>query len=128
MADKARSLLNKALLVLPKKDHIDLIKKFAQLEFKFGDPEKGCTTFESLVSNYFKRTDIWNIYVDMLVKQNQIDKARHVLERMAGLKLKLVKMRFIFKKFMDFERDYGTQQNRDALKTRVEDLLSNHFE
>ena len=55
---------------------MEVISKFGQLEFKFGDPEKGCSTFESIVCNDFKRTDIWSIYVDMLVKQDQIEKAR----------------------------------------------------
>lgn len=45
-----------------------MISKFAQLEFKHGFPERGRTLFEGILSNYPKRVDIWNIYVDMETK------------------------------------------------------------
>ena len=42
--------------------------KFAQLEFKFGEPERGRTVFESVLSNYPKRVDLWSIYIDMMIR------------------------------------------------------------
>ena len=34
--------------------------------------------FESLVTSYPRRTDLWSVYVDMLVKSKQISQARFV--------------------------------------------------
>ena len=55
---------------------MDVIAKFAQLEFKFGEPEKGRTMFENLVMSYSKRTDLWSVYIDMMVKSGEIESAR----------------------------------------------------
>ena len=44
---------------------IKAICKFAQMEFKFGEAERGRTIFEGIVTNYPKRTDLWSIYLDM---------------------------------------------------------------
>ena len=44
---------------------IKAISKFAQMEFKFGEVERGRTIFEGIMSNYPKRADLWNIYCDM---------------------------------------------------------------
>ena len=45
-----------------------MFSKFAQLEFRFGEPERGKTMFEGLLSSYPKRVDVWSIYMDVLVK------------------------------------------------------------
>ena len=34
--------------------------------------------FESLVASYPRRTDLWCVYVDMLVRAGQIDQARYI--------------------------------------------------
>ena len=44
---------------------IKAICKFAQMEFKFGEVERGRTIFEGIVANYPKRTDLWSIYLDL---------------------------------------------------------------
>lgn len=44
------------------------INKFAQLEYKIGDPERGRTMFEGIISNYPKKIDIWSVYIDMEIK------------------------------------------------------------
>ena len=58
---------------------VEAISKFAQCEFKYGEKERGGTMFESLVTSYPRRTDLWSVYVDMLVKARQPDKARYAL-------------------------------------------------
>lgn len=45
-----------------------MINKFGQLEFKYGDKERAKTLYEKLLSSYPKRTDLWSIYIDMLIK------------------------------------------------------------
>lgn len=55
---------------------VEAISKFAQWEFKYGDKGRGGTMFESLIASYPRRTDLWCIYSDVLVKAGQLDKAR----------------------------------------------------
>ena len=56
------------LILLLFSSDIQTIVKFAVLEFKFGEPQRGQTVFESVLSNYPKRTDLWSIYIDMTIK------------------------------------------------------------
>ena len=59
---------------------IDLktISKFAQLEYKFGDPERGKTIFEGIVDSHPKRWDLWSIYLDMEAGQEDMASVRYV--------------------------------------------------
>ena len=58
---------------------VDVISRFAQYEFKYGEPERGRTMFESLLSSYPKRVDLWSVYADMLLKKGDLDAVRCVL-------------------------------------------------
>jgi rRNA biogenesis protein RRP5 len=51
--------------VLSKKEHIGIISKFGQLEFKYQRPESGRTMFEGIVNTYPKRMDIWTVYLNL---------------------------------------------------------------
>lgn len=53
-----------------------MVNKFAQLEFKYGDVERAKTMYDSLLFTYSNRTDIWSVYIDMLVKHEKIEDAR----------------------------------------------------
>jgi rRNA biogenesis protein RRP5 len=54
-----------------------MISKFGQIEFKDGDPERGRTIFEGIVSNYPKRIDQWNVYIDMELRAGDLDIIRY---------------------------------------------------
>ena len=41
--------------------------------YEVGEQEKGRTTFEAIISNYPKRTDIWNVYLDAEVKYAPVE-------------------------------------------------------
>jgi rRNA biogenesis protein RRP5 len=56
-----------------------MVNKFAQLEFKYGDIERGKTMYDSLLFTYQNRTDIWSVYIDMLVRHEKYDDARLVV-------------------------------------------------
>ena len=53
------------------------ISKFAQLEYKHGDPERGKTIFEGIVDSHPKRWDLWSIYMDMEAGQGNIQSLRY---------------------------------------------------
>ncbi|TPX48803.1 hypothetical protein SeLEV6574_g01820, partial [Synchytrium endobioticum] len=46
--EDARRLLQRCLLSLPKHKHVKTISKFAQMEFRHGDPERGRTIIEGI--------------------------------------------------------------------------------
>ena len=57
---------------------VTIILKFAQFEFKYGDIERGRTMFESLLSSYPRRVDLWCVYLDMMIQTNDITTVRLV--------------------------------------------------
>ncbi|XP_076167396.1 ribosomal RNA Processing 5 [Ptiloglossa arizonensis] len=111
LKDKSRHIMQRALQSLPASEHVNLITKFAILENKFGDKERAQTLFEQILCSYPKRVDIWSCYVDSLIKSNDIDIARKVLERAVVQTLPPRKMKSIFKKFISFEKQHGTRED-----------------
>lgn len=47
---------------------VDMIAKFAQLEFRYGDAERGRAMFDKVLTSYPKRTDLWSVFIDLMVK------------------------------------------------------------
>ena len=47
---------------------VNVISRFAQFEFKYGEAERGRTMFESILSSYPRRVDIWSVFIDMVLK------------------------------------------------------------
>lgn len=111
LKDKSRHIMQRALQSLPPSDHVNLMVRFAILENKYGDKERAQTLFEQILSSYPKRVDIWSCYVDTLVKSGDVDIARKVLERAVVQTLPPRKMRSLFKKFINFEEQHGTQED-----------------
>ncbi|KAM8805938.1 protein RRP5 homolog [Eudromia elegans] len=110
-------LLERALKALPTKEHVDVISKFAQLEFRLGDPERAKALFESTLSSYPKRTDIWSIYMDIMIKHGSQKEVRDIFERVIHLSLAPKRMKFFFKRYLDYEKKYGTAETVLAVKT-----------
>ncbi|XP_015437456.1 PREDICTED: protein RRP5 homolog [Dufourea novaeangliae] len=81
LKDKSRHIMQRALQSLPLAEHVNVMTKFALVENKFGNKERAQTLFEQILASYPKRVDIWSCYVDTLIKSNDIDIARKVLER-----------------------------------------------
>ena len=55
---------------------MEIISKFAHLENRLGEPERAQTLMEHILTTYPKRVDVWSSYVDMLVKNGQLESAR----------------------------------------------------
>lgn len=129
----ARRTLERALKSLEKRKHVPVISKFAQLEYKLGTPERGRTVFESLVGNFPKKLDLWNVYLDMETSQcrtaeedsktERTSATRTLFEKCTTLDLSSKKMKFIFKKWLNFEREFGDQQQRAAVKGKARDYV-----
>lgn len=117
--EAARKILPRSLKSLSKDNHVETIAKFAQMEFKHGEPERGKTMFENILSNYPKRTDLWSVYVDMVIKTGDIEAVRHLLDRVIHMKLSAKKMKFFFKKYLDFEKSHGDNKHAEYVKKKA---------
>jgi rRNA biogenesis protein RRP5 len=128
-APKARGLLSRALQSVPKNEHRLLTAKFAGLEFRSanGDPERGRTIFEGLVTEWPKWASGWDMWVDLersrlahledgKEKQEQVEKVRKLFERMAGQKMKKRRAKFVFKKWLEFEEKEGEEREVERVK------------
>ncbi|GAA5859805.1 hypothetical protein JCM8547_007035 [Rhodosporidiobolus lusitaniae] len=116
---EARELLPRSLKSLEKPDHVRTISKFAQLEFKLGDAERGRTIFEGIVDSYSKRLDLWFIYVDMEIKQRNVAGVRALFDRILTQRLSSKKGKSVFKKWLSFEKDFGDEEGVDRVKERA---------
>lgn len=55
---------------------VETIVQFALHEFKYGEPQRGQTMFESILTNYPKRSDLWSVYLDKMIKQGDVEPVR----------------------------------------------------
>lgn len=84
--------------------------------------------YDSLLHTYKNRTDLWSVYIDMLIKHNRIGDARDVFNRIICLNLSPKKMKFIFKKYMDFEKTHGTEDLVFKVKEMAQKYIENKTE
>ncbi|KAG8895576.1 rRNA biogenesis protein rrp5, partial [Tulasnella sp. 403] len=117
--DDARELLPRSLKSLEKRKHLKTITKFAQLEYQLGDPERGKTIFEGVISSHPKRLDLWSIYIDQEAKAENVDTVRHIFNRLIKLKLSSKKARSFFKKWLELERTIGDEDGAEVVKTKA---------
>ncbi|CAH6944398.1 protein RRP5 homolog [Phodopus roborovskii] len=112
-------VLQRALECLPTKEHVDVICKFAQLEFQLGDAERAKAMFENTLSTYPKRTDVWSVYIDMIIKHGSQKEVRDIFERVIHLSLAPKRMKFFFKRYLDYEKQHGTEKDVQAVKAKA---------
>lgn len=117
---------------------VEMINKFGQLEFKYGDKERAKTLYEKLLASYPKRTDLWSIYIDMLIKYDSdpvvaarydskrahtriacTAPSRSIFDRVLALNIPPKKMKFLIKKYLQFEKQHGTAADLNRAKERI---------
>lgn len=93
------------------------------MEFKYGTPERGRTIFEEILANYPKRVDIWNMYLDQEtsvfvqnMEKKNINRVQKLFNRVVSLKFSSKKMKFFFKKYLQFEQNHGTTEGEEQVK------------
>ncbi|KAH9270947.1 hypothetical protein BASA83_006903 [Batrachochytrium salamandrivorans] len=102
--DAARQLLSRSMQSLPKRKHGDAACKFAQLEFKQGEPERGRTIFEGLMSSCPKRTDLWSVYLDMEIRAGDLTIVRRLFDRVLEGKWSPRKMKYFSRNILSLRR------------------------
>uniref|UniRef100_A0AAQ4Q1H9 Protein RRP5 homolog n=1 Tax=Gasterosteus aculeatus aculeatus TaxID=481459 RepID=A0AAQ4Q1H9_GASAC len=122
-SDGATVLLQRALKSLPTKESVDVIAKFAQLEFRYGDPEKGRTMFDKVLTSYPKRTDLWSVFLDLMFKHGSQKEVRALFDRVIALSVSVKKIKFFFKRYLEYEKKHGTPQTIQAVKEKAVEFV-----
>ncbi|KAJ3740306.1 hypothetical protein EV360DRAFT_57996, partial [Lentinula raphanica] len=117
--EESRKLLPRALQSLEKRKHLKTISRFAQLEYKFGESERGKTLFEGIVDSHPKRWDMWSVYMDMEARQADLQSLRNLFDRVLRLKMTNHKAKTFFKKWLDLERRLGDEEGAEMVKQRA---------
>ncbi len=138
--DRARGLMKRASQALGTSTHVylPLITRFAALEYRSpnGDHEQGRTLFESLLSTYPKKFDVWNQLVDLEISAYVAAKAnpaeakqtadpavvRDIFERgtkAKGLKAKQAKS--WFRRWAQFEEENGDAKHRERVSAKAQE-------
>ncbi|GFN12613.1 putative rRNA biogenesis protein RRP5 [Aspergillus tubingensis] len=144
--ERARALLPRALQSLPSHTHVELTSKFGQLEFRSanGDIERGRTVFEGLLSSFPKKIDLWNILLDLEIKNGDAEQVRRLFERVLGIrdtkkggaaaaveaskKVRPKQAKFFFKKWLSFEEklasaEGGNDKMVEEIKAKAADYV-----
>lgn len=117
--DAIQPVVNRALLSLPRHKHIKFISQTAILEFKCGVPDRGRSMFEGILREYPKRTDLWSIYLDQEIRLGDADVIRALFERAISLSLPTKKMKFLFKKYLEYEKSHGDEERIESVKRKA---------
>ncbi|KAJ8754493.1 hypothetical protein K2173_005654 [Erythroxylum novogranatense] len=118
-------VVQRAILCLPRHKHIKFISQTAILEFKCGVPDRGRSMFEGILREYPKRTDLWSIYLDQEIRIGDVDVIRTLFERATSLSLPPKKMKFLFKKYLEYEKSLGDVEHIEAVKRKAMEYVEN---
>jgi hypothetical protein len=112
--------------------HLALTERIAIAEMDFGSVERGRVLFEGLVTSHPKKFDLWMVYADKEKKQvgesgkRASGATRRIFMRAASLNWNVKKAKLLFKKFLEFELQHGTDKEvkkvRKMAKEYVESL------
>lgn len=122
-AEEARQVLASALQSLPRRNHIEVVRKFAQLEFAKGDSEQGRSLFEGLLADTPKRIDLWNVYLDQEIKSGDKKRVENLFERVVNRKLTRKQAKFFFGKWLDFEEASDDQKTAEYVKAKASEYV-----
>lgn len=127
--DRARALLARSLKSVPTSEHRLLTAKFAGLEFRStgGDAERGRTIFETIVGEWPKWTQGWDMWADLEraqiataeteeAKSEAVEKTRALFDRMCKAKMKKRRAKFVFKRWMEFEEKEGDKKDVERVQ------------
>ncbi|CAM8884493.1 unnamed protein product [Rhodiola kirilowii] len=120
--EEVKDVVSRALLSLPRDKHIDFITKAAILEYKLGSPDRGRSLFEGILKEYPKRTGL----VECEIRLGDTDVIRSLFERAISLNLKVEKMKFLFKKYLDYEKSIGDEERIEHVKTKAMEFVESH--
>jgi rRNA biogenesis protein RRP5 len=102
--------------------------KYALMTSRYELHDFAQTIFEKILSSYNKKLNIWFTYVDMMIKQGQIEIARSLFERLVIIKFPLKKLKSIYQKYIEFETKHGDPSNVSKIKKLARSTLEKEDE
>ncbi|KAH8915962.1 hypothetical protein BT69DRAFT_1271010 [Atractiella rhizophila] len=120
-----QSTLPKSLKSLPKHKHVKTIVAFGRMEFLSGASERGRTIFEGVLDSFPKRLDVWKVYLDLEKKVGNFDATRNLFERVTKAKWSSKKSKFLFKSWLEFEKEHGNERTVEQVKQKAVDYVQN---
>merc|ERR1712031_37964 len=99
-----------------------------------GSRERGKSLFEGLLDTYPKRTDLWCIYFDTVIKsctpprvgEAVLAPVRALFTRCCTMSLKPYKMRIFFKRWLDFEKKWGDEETQEVVRAKARSFVESH--
>ena len=123
-AEGAKKTFERSLQSLVKSDHVAMTTQTALLEFKNGDAERGRSIFEGVLANYPRRLDIWSVYLDQEISRGgDQGRVRSLFERATHLALPPKKMKFLFKRYLEYEKAHGDVTGVEHVKTKAMEFV-----
>merc|ERR1712224_561957 len=107
----------------PKSKHVKMLMKVAMLELESGELERGFGILEGILHNFPNRLDIWSVYIDQEIKRRDANKSRALFERSISKNLSLKKMKFLFKRYLKYEIQHGTDATVNYVQRKAFDFL-----
>jgi len=94
------------------------------MEFRLGERERGRTIFEGIMTTYPKRVDLWSIYLDMELRDvADVEGPRNLFERLIHMKWSSKKMKYFFKRFLEFEKEHGDEDTVEHVKQAAREYV-----
>ncbi|GMH18742.1 hypothetical protein Nepgr_020583 [Nepenthes gracilis] len=121
--DQVENVINRALLSLPRHEHIKFLSQVALLEYKCGVPDRGRSIFEKILREYPKRRDLWSVYLDQEIRLGDVDLIRALFERATSLSLSAKKMKFLFKKYLNYEKSLGDDDRVQYVVQKAKEFI-----
>ena len=150
----ARSVLDRSLQALPQRKHLKVIISTAICHYEIGKYELAANIFENLLVNNPHKIDVWSVYLDQEIKTfrrlhgdlkwtqsiiplvgkgdpndiSALNRIRLLFDRATALDLKPKKMKIMFKKYLDFETNFASNDEKagnrvDYVKRRAMDFV-----
>lgn len=80
--------------------------------------------YENLLSNFPKRNDLWNVYLDMEIKYTKdIEYIRYLFQKICQMPHKPKMAKSFLKKYSKFESEKGDQSGLKKVKILAEEYV-----
>ncbi|CAD8043733.1 unnamed protein product [Paramecium primaurelia] len=119
-----KDTLNRAMQCLKKTKQVKLLSFYGRLQFQNNQIEEGKTTYETILDKNSTRTDIWSQYLDLVIKYCQPDVVRSIFQKAIHNNKKPRKIKFLFKKQLEYENQYGDSATIQKVKEQAEQWVS----
>ena len=76
---------------------------------------------------FLKNSQDFQTFAFQVIKKGELDAAREIFERMIQLNLQPKKMKFFFKKYLEFETAHVDQQTVDKVRKKALNYVESKF-